>query len=47
MPRRILFGKSRDIEKWCRNNGKAMPTLLDLALARSESNKRNKRERRK
>jgi hypothetical protein len=42
MPRWALFGQARDIERWCRQNGKALPTLLDLGLARREVNKANK-----
>lgn len=34
MPRHVLFGEARVIEKWCHDNGKVCPTLLDLALAR-------------
>lgn len=49
MPRRVLFGKAAVIEKWCRENGKAVPTLLDLACARKAvdmvNNQSNKRGR--
>lgn len=36
MPRNILFGTARAIEKWCRENNKVRPTLLDLDTARRE-----------
>lgn len=35
MPKRVLFGTCRGIEKWCRDNEKVRPTLLDLAHART------------
>jgi hypothetical protein len=48
MPRRVLFGKAGAIIAWCRENERAVPTLLDLALARSAANKSgNKRGGRK
>lgn len=34
MPKRVLFGSCRGIEKWCKEQGKERPTLLDLANAR-------------
>ena len=34
MPKRVLFGTCRGIEKWCADNEKVRPTLLDLANAR-------------
>ena len=34
MPKRVLFGRCQAIEKWCRENDKERPTLLDLANAR-------------
>lgn len=34
MPRRVLFGKAKGIERWCRDNDKCRPTLLDLERAR-------------
>lgn len=36
MPARVLFGEARAIEKWCAENEKCRPTLLDLGLARAE-----------
>ena len=36
MPDNVLFGNARAIEKWCHDEGKCRPTLLDLALARQE-----------
>lgn len=35
MPARVLFGEARAIEKWCHDNEKCRPTLLDLGLARA------------
>ncbi len=34
MPKRVLFGSCRAIEKWCKDNDKVRPTLLDLDRAR-------------
>ena len=34
MPRGVLFGKAKAIEKWCATREKVVPTLLDLDLAR-------------
>lgn len=34
MPRNVLLGSCRKIERWCAENNKVRPTLLDLALAR-------------
>jgi hypothetical protein len=34
MPKRVLFGTCRGIEKWCQENDKVRPTLLDLDRAR-------------
>lgn len=34
MPKRVLFGRCQAIEKWCAENEKVRPTLLDLANAR-------------
>jgi hypothetical protein len=34
MPKRVLFGSCRAIEKWCAENDKVRPTLLDLDRAR-------------
>lgn len=39
MPPRILNGEAKGIEKWCKENGKAIPSLLDLGLARREVRK--------
>ena len=35
MPARVLFGEARAIERWCAENEKCRPTLLDLGLARA------------
>lgn len=45
MPRRVLFGKAAAIIGWCRENGRAVPTLLDLGLARSAVNKSGNQKR--
>ena len=34
MPKRVLFGSAKAIEKWCLDNEKVRPTLLDLDRAR-------------
>jgi len=34
MPKRVLFGSCKTIEKWCEDNTKVRPTLLDLDRAR-------------
>lgn len=34
MPKAVLFGKAKGIEKWCREHDKVRPTLLDLDTAR-------------
>jgi hypothetical protein len=34
MPKRVLFGTCKTIEKWCQENDKVRPTLLDLDGAR-------------
>lgn len=34
MPRKILFGRAKQIERWLRENDKQRPTLLDLESAR-------------
>lgn len=52
MPARVLWGVAAGIERWCRSNSKATPTLLDVALARKvvdkpKDNNRNKRGGRK
>ena len=36
MPDKVLFGKAKAIEKWCKTNNKCRPTLLDLELARAQ-----------
>ena len=36
MPARVLFGEARVIAKWCAENDKCAPTLLDLGMARLE-----------
>lgn len=36
MPNKVLFGPAKGIEKWCKDNGKCRPTLLDLELARAQ-----------
>jgi hypothetical protein len=43
MPRKVLMGQARGIERWCREHQKCPPTLLDLALARKA--RRNERRR--
>ena len=35
MPARVLFSDARGIEKWCHENDKCAPVLLDLGLARA------------
>lgn len=34
MPARVLFAEARVIEKWCHENEKCAPVLLDLGEAR-------------
>lgn len=34
MPRKVLFAEAGVIEAWCKERGKARPTLLDLYAAR-------------
>jgi hypothetical protein len=43
MPHRVLMGEAKGIEKWCKENNKAVPTLLDLGLARREVRKASRR----
>jgi hypothetical protein len=34
MPARVLFAEARVIERWCAENNRCRPTLLDLGTAR-------------
>lgn len=44
MPRKVLFGKAAQIEQWLAERGKQRPTLLDLDLARRQTqNEKRKR----
>ena len=45
MPRGILFGEAQEIEEWCHANDKAIPTLLDLGLARAQIRRNRKSKR--
>ena len=41
MPNRVLFGKAKAIERWCRQHDVCRPTLLDLERARKAKGRGN------
>lgn len=45
MPRKVLFGQAKGIERWCKAHDKCVPTLLDLSVARAARRNENRRSK--